>query len=49
MTITTKEEYAAAVARLEQMFGQVEDEDEEREFEMLIKAIETWEAKIDSH
>ena len=49
MVITTEEDYAVALARLEQMFGQVEEEDEEREFELLLAAIEAWERKMNSN
>lgn len=47
--ITSEEEYAIAIARLEQMFGKVEEEEEEREFELLIRAIEAWESKMNAH
>jgi len=49
MVIMSEDEYAAALARLEQMFGKVDDEEGEQEFEILIKAIELWEKKMRSN
>lgn len=49
MVISTEAEYAAALNRLEQMLGKVHEEEEEQEFETLIQALETWEAKMRVH
>lgn len=49
MVITNEEEYEVALERLEQMFGKLADEDDDREFETLLQALEAWEEKMRSH
>lgn len=49
MEIKSEEEYEAALERIEQMFGRVDDEDDEIEFEALVKALAAWEEKMGFH
>lgn len=49
MIIKSAEEYQAALQVLEQMFGNVDEEDDECQFEILLKALEIWEAKTRTH
>lgn len=47
-TITTYQEYAAAVARVEQLATDLEYEADAAEFQSLMKAIEAWELNENS-